>query len=205
MTLGKTPAQEVGYVFQCRLLQESFTQQDAGDVALFSLCGGRLNVQVAWGLADMTDYWPPGQSLEDDLPVGALRGRAKRSARLAAFARDITGNPFRHVALDPSWLTSDVMALADGIYQERAFDRLPVLADALMDGGCGQDDILSHCRSDGPHVRGCWVVELVLGRSIPAGAGDLRLVGLTAGFEGRVWTFSDPFEVGRRGGRFLAD
>ena len=66
---------------------------------------------------------------------------------------------------DPSWLTSTVLALAGGIYEERAFDRLPILADALMDAGCANDDVLNHCRSDGPHVRGCWVVDLILGKA----------------------------------------
>src|SRR5262249_15629562 len=79
--------------------------------------------------------------------------------------RDIFGNPFRPVVVNPSWLTSDVRTLAEGIYQERAFDRMPILADALQDAGCDNDDILNHCRSDAPHVRGCWVVDLVLGKS----------------------------------------
>jgi hypothetical protein len=78
--------------------------------------------------------------------------------------RDIFGNPSRPVAVDPSWLTSTVVALAEGIYQERAFDRLPILADALMDAGCDSADLLDHCRSDGPHVRGCWVIDLLTGR-----------------------------------------
>ena len=79
--------------------------------------------------------------------------------------RDIFGNPFRPVALEPAWLTSTVLALASGIYEERAFDRLPILADALMDAGCDHADILDHCRGDGPHVRGCWVVDLILGKA----------------------------------------
>jgi hypothetical protein len=65
---------------------------------------------------------------------------------------------------DPSWLTSTVVALAEGIHQERAFDRLPILADALQDAGCDNDDILNHCRQPGEHVRGCWVVDLLTGR-----------------------------------------
>ena len=80
-----------------------------------------------------------------------------------ALLRDILGNPFRPVALDPEWRTSTVVALAQGIYEERAFDRLPILADALQDAGCENEDILNHCRSKGPHVRGCWVVDLLLG------------------------------------------
>jgi hypothetical protein len=82
-----------------------------------------------------------------------------------ALLRDIAGNPFRPVALDPNWLTSTVVALAKGIYEERAFDRMPILADALQDAGCDSDEVLTHCRGSGPHVRGCWVVDLILGKS----------------------------------------
>lgn len=68
------------------------------------------------------------------------------------------------ISPDPSWLTSIVVSLADGIYTDRAFDRLPILADALQDAGCDDIDILAHCRSDGPHVRGCWVIDLLRGK-----------------------------------------
>jgi hypothetical protein len=78
--------------------------------------------------------------------------------------RDIFGHLFRPVTADPSWLTHTVVSLASGIYAERAFDRLPILADALQDAGCDNADVLTHCRCDGPHVRGCWVVDLVLGK-----------------------------------------
>jgi hypothetical protein len=83
---------------------------------------------------------------------------------LARLLRDILGNPFRPVAANPSWLTSTVLALAEGICADRAFDRLPILADALQDAGCENADILNHCRGGGVHVRGCWVVDLVLGK-----------------------------------------
>jgi hypothetical protein len=89
--------------------------------------------------------------------------QADRTAQ-CRLLRDIFGNPFRPVAFDPRWRTEDVLGLARGIYEDRAFDRLPLLADALMDAGCDSDDILSHCRGEGPHVRGCWVVDLVLGK-----------------------------------------
>jgi hypothetical protein len=82
----------------------------------------------------------------------------------ATFLRDIVGNPFRPVAFDSRWRTADAVGLARGVYEERAFERLPLLADALMDAGCGDEQVLSHCRSEGPHVRGCWVVDLVLGK-----------------------------------------
>jgi len=80
----------------------------------------------------------------------------------AALVRDIFGNPFRPVTFDTKWRTSTVLALARGIYQERAFDRLPILADALQDAGCESPDILDHCRGPGPHARGCFVVDLLL-------------------------------------------
>jgi len=78
--------------------------------------------------------------------------------------RDIIGNPFRRVTADLRWLTSTAVVLARSIYEERAFDRLPILADALEEAGCDNPDVLAHCRGDGPHVRGCWAVDLVLGK-----------------------------------------
>jgi hypothetical protein len=81
-----------------------------------------------------------------------------------ALMREIFGNPFRSASLDPSWLSSTVGALAQSIYNDRAFDRLPILADALEEAGCTSPEILAHCRGPGPHVRGCWVVDLVLGK-----------------------------------------
>ncbi|MCE9566031.1 MAG: hypothetical protein K8U57_28760 [Planctomycetes bacterium] len=79
--------------------------------------------------------------------------------------RDVFGNPFRPVAFDKSWLTSTVVAIAQGMYESRDFSAMPILADALQDAGCDNDDILNHCRGSGPHVRGCWVVDHVLGKS----------------------------------------
>jgi hypothetical protein len=93
--------------------------------------------------------------------ISAAVDEACRQVRLL---RDIFGNPFRPVSLDPSWRTSTVLSLAEGIYAERAYDRLPILADALQDAGCDDPDILAHCQSGGVHVRGCWVVDLLLGK-----------------------------------------
>jgi hypothetical protein len=90
--------------------------------------------------------------------------RAESAAHLQLL-REIVGNPFRPVAFDPAWRSPTVAALAGAIYDERAFDRLPILADALEEAGCDHPDVLAHCRGDGPHVRGCWVVDLVLGKS----------------------------------------
>ncbi len=83
---------------------------------------------------------------------------------LSHLVRDVLGNPFRSVALDPSCRTEVVVALATGIYEGRAFERLPVLADALEDAGGADADVLGHCRGGGPHARGCWVVDRILGK-----------------------------------------
>ncbi|MBP3955503.1 hypothetical protein J8F10_09435 [Gemmata sp. G18] len=78
--------------------------------------------------------------------------------------RDIFSNPFRPVIFSPEWRTSTVFALAAQIYESRDFSAMPILADALQDAGCDSADVLDHCRGPGPHVRGCWVVDLVLGK-----------------------------------------
>jgi hypothetical protein len=85
----------------------------------------------------------------------------------AELFREIVGNPFRPVTFDPSWRTSTAVELARQMYESRTFDRMPILADALQDAGCEEPSVIVHCQSDGPHVRGCWVVDLVLGRGWP--------------------------------------
>jgi hypothetical protein len=85
--------------------------------------------------------------------------------------RDVVGNPFRPVVLNPAHRTPTIVSLAEAAYNERLLpgghlspDRLSVLADALEEAGCTGRDILDHLRSPGPHVRGCWAVDLVLAR-----------------------------------------
>jgi hypothetical protein len=108
------------------------------------------------------------------------RGLARHSAAFTAEAsaldaarqlgnpnllHEFFGNPFRPVTVNPVWLTGNVVSIAQGIYDDRAFDRMPILADGLEDAGCDNADILNHCRQPGEHVRGCWVVDLVLGKA----------------------------------------
>jgi hypothetical protein len=86
----------------------------------------------------------------------------------AALMRDLFGNPFRpSPSLPPTvlaWNDGTVRRIAESIYEERAFGRLPVLADALLDAGCDDEELMQHCRSPEPHVRGCWAVDLILGK-----------------------------------------
>ncbi|MBY0457338.1 MAG: hypothetical protein K2V38_08380 [Gemmataceae bacterium] len=78
---------------------------------------------------------------------------------------DIFGNPFRPVAFNPAWRTSDVTLLAIHIYDTRAFDQLPILADALQEAGCDSGELLDHLRDPHAlHVRGCWALDCVLGK-----------------------------------------
>ncbi len=90
--------------------------------------------------------------------------KATEEAAQVDLLRDIFGNPFRPVAFDPNWRTATAVGLARTMYDARHFNAMPILADALQDAGCEDAAILGHCRdADGVHVRGCWVVDLVLG------------------------------------------
>jgi hypothetical protein len=89
--------------------------------------------------------------------LAALRGQAN-------LVRDLFGNPFRPIKAKPAWFARKGVNLAKSIYEKRAFDRTPMLADALEQAGCNNADILDHCRKPAEHVRGCWVVDLLLGK-----------------------------------------
>ena len=123
----------------------------------------------AWEVAQSSAQDCSGESF-NWTPVGD--GRAYRSVRErpevvsthCTFVRDIFGNPFRPVTFAPSWRTDTAVSLAKQMYESREFGAMPILADALQDAGCDNLDILNHCRGEGPHVRGCWVVDLVLGK-----------------------------------------
>jgi hypothetical protein len=105
------------------------------------------------------------------------RGVAARIGEWAAAAeakfqcdllREVFGNPFRHAAVEPAWLAWEggtVPRLAGAVYEGRTFDQLPILGDALEEAGCTDADLLAHCRQQpGAHVRGCWVIDLLLGK-----------------------------------------
>jgi hypothetical protein len=127
-----------------------------------------------YGTAELTD--------DAQLRETGDRIEAAERAAQAALLRDLYGNPFQPVALDPAWRTGAIVALAQKMYVSRNFSEMPTLADALQDAGCENESILNHCRysslqaaepdAPGPapkhrswlHVRGCWVVDLILGK-----------------------------------------
>lgn len=87
---------------------------------------------------------------------------------LSDLLREVVGNPFRTTTIDPAclaWNDETIPRMAKGIYDDRAFDRLPFLSDALEEAGVTDLDLLAHCRSRDVHVRGCWAIDLMLGKS----------------------------------------
>ena len=96
----------------------------------------------------------------------ARRASRSEDAERAAQIRllyEIIGNPFRPTTLEPAWLSwcgGAIVKIAQAIHEGGTYAELPILADALEEAGCGNSDILAHCREPGEHVRGCWVVDL---------------------------------------------
>jgi hypothetical protein len=115
--------------------------------------GATEDDRFAWGFFG---YW--------DIPLWRETVQAFNRS-LPQLLRETVGNPFRPVVFAPDWRTDTAVALAGQMYESRDFSAMPILADALQDAGCDSADILNHCRGGGPHVRGCWVVDLVLGKS----------------------------------------
>jgi hypothetical protein len=135
--------------------------------------GGRWANSIAFSLATpLKDSWERGREVAWE--TAALGGRKKERHHQAILVLDIFGNPFCPVSLDPAWLTwkdGTIPKMAQVIYQDRHMpagqldpDRMAILGDALEDAGCSDPDILGHCRGPGPHVRGCWLIDLILGK-----------------------------------------
>ena len=90
--------------------------------------------------------------------------RTAETVAHAQLLRDLFEGPAGPMDVKAGWLTPRVVSLAEAIYEGRAFDRMPELADALEQAGCEDKEIAAHCRGPGPHVRGCCVVDRLLGK-----------------------------------------
>jgi hypothetical protein len=133
-----------------------------------------VNAQTMWNVHDaarnaakaiatrVTGRAPPGQPTPQWHAAWTAAYNAAR-AEQADLVRDVFPPPGTSPAVEPGWLTSTVVALARRVYESRDFSPMPILADALQDAGCADELVLGHCRKTAPHVRGCWVVDLVLG------------------------------------------
>jgi hypothetical protein len=104
---------------------------------------------------------PRGPKFDLEIYQAAMSAERKSQTELA---RCVFGNPFRSVFINPAWITPDVRAVARTIYEEHRFGDMPILADALEEAGCTNNAVIAHCRGPGPHVRGCWVVDALLGK-----------------------------------------
>lgn len=139
---------------------DEFALMARSSAAAAVLClGGTGQEAVALHAGVDAKYWARSKRL-------AGRPAAKRErVTCLGLLRCVAGNPFRPVAFDPEWRTSTAVLLAKQMYESRDFSTMPILADALQDAGCDNADILTHCRDESlTHVRGCWVVDLVLGK-----------------------------------------
>jgi hypothetical protein len=144
-------------------LTQVIAENEASDLAVVGPPGTRAQYSAIADAVHIT-WLCNSVELDQDVPISSQELEAVRRAN-ADLVRDIFGNPFRPATLDTSWLTSTVVALARGMYGSRDFGAMPILADALQDAGCDNAEVLNHCRGPGPYVRGCWLVDLVLGKA----------------------------------------
>jgi hypothetical protein len=183
VTSSLKPAGELGRVITSiwRLALEMPSPPDIDDGETYSSVHGAVAhaallclrdlplVVLSGGSGDAAEYCSHAIEQAALVRLGVNKGdfqtsHVQRQTQLANILRDIVGNPFRPVQFDTPWRTANVVDLARTIYEEKTFERLPILADSLMDAGCADEQVLEHCRSDGPHVRGCWVVDLILSK-----------------------------------------
>lgn len=122
-----------------------------------------LNIVLATSY-DLADDYFPTLLHNEVIEGGGIRCDVKELDEKEKLVRDIFGNPFRSTIVNPSWRTEHTIGIASMMYADRDFSAMPILVDALLDAGCDNDDILSHCRGGGPHVRGCFVVDMILGK-----------------------------------------
>jgi hypothetical protein len=127
---------------------------------------GAKEATAAWTIAGLLRPEPYNAAVSMTLfalPFAGYCGDIRKANGLfCRLIRDIFGNPFRPITFSAEWKTDTAVSLARQMYESRDFSAMPILADALQDAGCDNEDILAHCRGPGPHVRGCWVVDLVL-------------------------------------------
>jgi hypothetical protein len=117
--------------------------------------------RVPWMIALQTAMKCTSTLEETIAEERAGRIKAQEQAWQADLLRDVVGNPFRPIALAPEWVSPPVLDLARSIYTEQEFEQLPALATALTEAGCNNEDLLQHCRSEKPHTRGCWALDLI--------------------------------------------
>ncbi|HEY7154676.1 MAG TPA: hypothetical protein VH575_12010 [Gemmataceae bacterium] len=132
----------------------------------FAHAAGWTTASDAATAAEVTARFAPGCDQDKKRPDGRyLATDPSEEYRQSLLLRCLFGNPFQPLpALDPSLLTSTIVGLARTIYEQRLFERMRELGDALEVSGCTDAELLAHLRSPGPHVRGCFALDAVLGK-----------------------------------------
>ena len=124
--------------------------------------------RAAWGGTEvpLLLHWATSRGASLAWHVADILDRAEHApARRAVWLREVVGDPFRWVRWEDEWVTRTAHELVADAYATARFDGLPVLADALEDAGCDNPELLAHLRGSGPHARGCWALDVILGRT----------------------------------------
>jgi hypothetical protein len=131
----------------------------------------RQSIDADWQLPRNPAWVVSWAERADSAPGGlraALWARERGATGLAEAAREVFGNPFRPIVIEPAvlaWSDGTVRKMARTIYEERRLSDLPILADALEEAGCGSTELLEHLRGPEAHRLGCWALDRVLGRA----------------------------------------
>jgi hypothetical protein len=154
-----------------RYADGSISQQAVVDAAgkarwqiQYALSVGEHALRAASGVADAPRHSDLGSQIADAVASVRVIAAETETTAQAELLREVFGNPFEPITFAPGWGSETVRLLAGGVYEQIAFDRMPILADALEEAGCDNPNILNHCRGPGPHIKGCWVVDLILGK-----------------------------------------
>lgn len=162
-----------------RQLLELINNKTTRKTTLFCVACCRIITQLAKDIkskeaVDLAELWADGKILAAECKQGTFNyvcGYADTTSNTitkskhAGYLRDIYHNPFKPMPiLDPRWLTANVCDLAESIYENNGFHLIGILGDALMDAGCDDEQIMQHCYNGMEHVKGCWVVDLILGK-----------------------------------------
>lgn len=139
-----------------------------GDEAADADDGRKVGVRYATAMQQVQNEEEQFGTRHADLPTQKERADRKAFGRIL---HDVVGNPFKRYRFEPAWRTSTVVGLAQVVHAERAFDRMSILADALLDADCDEEAVLRHCRGTEAHAAegaahslGCWVIDLILER-----------------------------------------
>jgi hypothetical protein len=119
-------------------------------------------------IGERPEIWTVMRTVVEALSQSGTESSEAVAADLSNLLRELVGDPFRPAQSEAAWLAwndGTVRRIAQAIYDRQGFREMPILADALEEAGCDDERILRHCREPGHHTRGCWMIDLILGKS----------------------------------------